>query len=117
MKALLDELRALEMRANDLLVLGAAVEKKMADEDRAKLEYRSLKEGIAARLKEVERRPPAGAEDWVVSTFTAALRAAHIGMRSPTNTSPKNRGWRSSVHELSDELSYYAATLSKGLGV
>ncbi|MNW18488.1 hypothetical protein D3C71_2180720 [compost metagenome] len=75
-----------------------------------------MKDGLASRLKEVERRPPPGAEDWVVATFKAALRAAHIGMRAPTNTSPRSSSWRSSVQELGDELSYYAATLEKGLG-
>jgi hypothetical protein len=116
MKELLEELRHLERRASALLELGLAVENKLADEDQAKFEYKMLKESLATRLKEVERRPPVGAEDWVVSTFTAALRAAHIGMRSPTNTGLRNTGWRSSVHELADELSYYAATLAKGLG-
>lgn len=115
MKALLDELRSLERRANDLSALGTDVENKLADEDRAKLEYRALKEHLVKRLKDFERRPPEGVEDWVASTFSAALRAAHIAMRSPTNTSPKNHSWRSSVHDLAFELSYYAASLEKGL--
>ncbi|RUR65872.1 hypothetical protein EJP67_02235 [Variovorax guangxiensis] len=117
MEALLDELRTLEKRANALLALDVDVENKLVEEDRGKAEYKALKDGIAARLKEFERRPPAGAEDWVISTFAAALRAAHIGMRAPTNASPWNSSWRSSVHELADELSYYAATLAKGLSV
>lgn len=116
MRELLEELRRLEDRANALLKLGADVAGNPADEEGAKAEYKALKDGLASRLKEVERRPPPGAEDWVVSTFTAALRAAHIGMRAPTNTSPRNSSWRSSVHELADELSYYTATLAEGLG-
>lgn len=116
MSEILDEIRRLEGRANALLKLGADVAANRVDDEGARAEYKSLKDGLASRLKEVERRPPPGAEDWVVSTFTAALRAAHIGMRAPTNTSPKNSNWRSSVQELADELSYYAATLAKGLG-
>ena len=115
MKELAEELRALEQRANDLAALGVDVENRLVDEDRVKLQYKALKEGLAARSKEFERRPPAEAEDWVVSTFLAALRAAHFGMRSPTNTSPKNAGWRSSVHEAASELSYYASSLERGL--
>jgi len=116
MNEVLDEIHRLEARANALLELGSAVASNRGDEESAKAEYKSLKDGLASRLKGVERRPPSGAEDWVVNTFTAALRAAHIGMRAPTNTSPRNSSWRSSVHELADELSYYAATLAKGLG-
>ncbi|MNL07224.1 hypothetical protein D3C87_1278950 [compost metagenome] len=116
MRELLEELRRLEDRANGLLKLGANAAGNPADEEGAKAEYKSLKDGLASRLKEVERRPPPSAEDWVVATFKAALRAAHIGMRAPTNTSPRSSSWRSSVHELADELSYYAATLAKGLG-
>ncbi|MCR6480577.1 hypothetical protein NU688_30795 [Variovorax sp. ZS18.2.2] len=116
MSEVLDEIRRLEDRANALLNLGADVASNRADEEGAKAEYKSLKDGLASRLKEVERRPPLGAEDWVIATFKAALRAAHIGMRASTNTSPRSSSWRSSVHELADELSYYAATLAKGLG-
>ncbi|PLC01550.1 hypothetical protein CY658_32015 [Variovorax sp. RO1] len=116
MQALLDELLALKKRADALLRLGDEVANKRADEDSAKAEYKALKDGLTARLKEFERRPPAGTEDWIVSTFSAALRAAHIGMRSPTNASPKNSGWRNSVDDLVLELSYYSNTLAKGLG-
>lgn len=117
MVEVLDEIRRLESRAIALLKLGADVAGKRADEEAAKAEYKALKDGLASRLKEVERRPPPGAEDWVVSTFTAALRAAHIGMRAPTNTNPRSSSWRTSVNELADELSYYAGTLAKGLGI
>lgn len=117
MSEVLNEIRQLEARANALLKLGADVAGKRADEEDAKAEYKALKDYLASRLKQVERRPPPGAEDWVVSTFAAALRAAHFGMRAPTNTSPRSNSWRSSVNELADELSYYASTLAKGLGM
>lgn len=116
MSKVLDEIRQLEDRANALLKLGTGAAGNRADEEGAKAEYKSLKDGLASRLKEIERRPPPGVEGWVVATFRAALRAAHIGMRAPTNTSPRSSSWSSSVQELADELSYYAATLAKGLG-
>lgn len=116
MSEVLEELRRLEGRANALLRLGADVAANRVGDEGAKAEYKALKDGLATRLREVERSPPIDAEDWLVSTFAAALRAAHIGMRAPTNTSPKSGSWRSSVHELADELSYYVTTIEKGLG-
>jgi hypothetical protein len=116
MKELLSELHALEARANALLELGVDVENKLIDEDRAKLEYKALKQHLARRVRDFERRPPAGVESWVAATFSGALRKAHIEMRTPTSTSPKNQNWRNSVHGACEELSYYAASLAKGLG-
>src|SRR5687767_13858151 len=54
-----------------------------------KVSRKDLKDHLANRLKEYERRPPADVEGWVVATFTNALRKAHIVMRSRRTPVPR----------------------------
>lgn len=112
---LLSELQQLEARAEALSGLGAKVEKRLVHEDGAQLEYKALKEHLAARLKDFERRRPAEVADWVASTFTAALRKAHIEMRPPTNASAKTQTWHNAVNGAREELNWHAITLANGL--
>lgn len=113
MHPLLDELNELQGRANALWQTEGA--KRHGNEDEAKAEYKAIKGHVAERLKEFERREAQHVEPWISSTFSAALRNAHIAMRSPVNTSPRNSGWQSSVYDLCHELGYYSASLAKGL--
>ncbi|MBT9462533.1 hypothetical protein [Hydrogenophaga sp.] len=113
MHAYLDELRQLEVRAESLSQMGSSVTTKCASEDDAKAEYKGLKQHLELRLKEFERRESAHVDDWLAATFASALRSAHIAMRSPTNTSPKNSGWLRSVDDAREELSYAISTWPK----
>ncbi|WP_382157539.1 hypothetical protein [Hydrogenophaga sp. ANAO-22] len=113
MHPLLDELRDLDVRANALWKLG--VEDGRRGHEQAREEYKAIKEHLALRLKEFERREAAHLDLWISSTFSGTLRKAHIAMRSPTNTSPSNDRWRSSVYDLCHEIGYGLASLSKGL--
>lgn len=112
---LLDELRALGARGDALAKLGVSVEGSRARDEDAKHEYKAFKEYLAERLKQFERKEAAVTEKWIASTFTAALRKAHIAMRAATNTSPIHHSWRNSVHEACGELAYYAHSLEEGL--
>jgi hypothetical protein len=113
---LLRELRLLEQRAEALSSLGEAVRNGTRSEEHAKAEYKSLKEDLAERLKQHQRgRSSTAVEVWVSTSFEAALRIAHIAMRTPTNTSPRNSSWANSVYDVASELAYHASSLNKGL--
>ena len=115
MELLLNELRQLERRAIALSEMGESSSRNSALEQQAMEEYRNLKGEIGQRAKEADRYTRNDVSDWAINTFASALRKAHIAMRAPTSTSPRNQSWISSVQDLCFELSYYAGTLENGM--
>jgi len=114
MNELLDELRRFHSRAEALSTLAEEAAQGTRSEEYAKAEYKRLKEDIASRHKEFQRRATREVEPWIAATFEGALRKAHIAMRAPTNTSPKNPSWTSAVYDLSLELGYHIASIENG---
>lgn len=109
----LAELRRLEKRADELFELGNQSGPDLIDQ--AKADYKALKSHLAERVQDFQRERRGMGPEWWSSTFDSALRKAHIAMRAPTNTSPRNAGWQSSVLNLGHELRYYAYRLEEGL--
>ncbi|MDP3835044.1 MAG: hypothetical protein Q8Q82_13865 [Hydrogenophaga sp.] len=109
----LSELKQLAQRAEDLLECGNRRDPHSVEQ--AKADYRALKERLASRVRDFQRERRGSGPEWWASTFESGLRKAHIAMRSPTNVSPGNAGWQSSVLDLGHELRYYADRLEEGL--
>jgi hypothetical protein len=116
MHPLLNELKALAARGNELASAGVQVENNLASEEDVKAEYKAFKGYLAQRMKDYERSEAKQDALGVSSAFMSGLRNAHIALRSPTYTSPKNSGWRTSVHDACSELAYYIDRVEKNLG-
>jgi len=112
----IEELQQFQVRADALQQLGREALTSPLAEQQAIAAYRDLKGDIDARHKQQKRARYSGPETWFESVFENALRNAHIAMKSPTQTSPKNAKWVGSVLELRNEFSYHLKKLEKDLG-
>ena len=114
LKSLAEELRQLKATAEALHVLGRKGASDSLAERDAIIVYAQLKGDLADRMKQLERVKSEDSMPWFEIAFIGAIRNAHIAMKSPTNTSPRNPGWASSVAALRFEIDYYLDKLERG---
>jgi hypothetical protein len=110
------ELRQLKLRAYALQKLGQEARVRPLVGQLAIAAYRDLKGDIEERQKLQRRAKHAEANAWFESVFESALRNAHIAMKSPTQTSPNNPRWVTSVTDLQFEIDYHLDKLEKSTG-
>ncbi|WP_157412273.1 hypothetical protein [Acidovorax sp. Root217] len=111
--SLTEELRQLKARAEALQILGRRGTSDSLAEREAIAAYAALKNDLADRMKRLDRGAFEGSKRWYELAFETAIRNAHIAMKSPTNTSPKNPGWASSVVNLRFEIDYQLDKLER----
>ncbi|MGV3679780.1 MAG: hypothetical protein ACO1PM_08650 [Acidovorax sp.] len=109
-----EELRQFKARADALQELGRQANSSPLAEQQAITAYRDLKSEIDERHQQHKRAMLAEAGAWFESLFQNGLRKAHSAMKSPTQTSPKNPRWVSSVMDLRSEIDDHLARLEKG---
>lgn len=111
---LTEELRQIKAKAEALHMLGRRGTSDSLAEREAINAYAQLKSDLADRLKQLDRVKIEDPKAWFEAAFRGAIRHAHSAMKSPTNTSPRNPGWATSVAALRFEIDYYLEKLEKG---
>lgn len=111
-----EQLKSLSDEAEDIRQLGASGRYL----DDAIERYKAFKEKLPVLQKQSEKEWKGQSAPWFVNAYQTGLRKAHIALRSPSHTSPKNPKWGGCVSdarsELDDQLKKISDAIQKGLG-